>query len=117
MLFDVPGEAWYISSTYHEVTEYQISFPFVKGLVVHNIFLDDKLLIPKSLARRLKRCFLPLSILQKASTGGGSSGTSKPKLTTGNLEPDFVVFEEHTFWSGFCPHKSEVLCPNHLPAS
>jgi len=55
--------------------------------------------------------------LGKASTGGGSSGTSKPKLATGNSEPDFVVFEEHTFWSGFRPHESEVLCPNHLPAS
>jgi len=50
-------QAWYISSTYHEVTEYQIWFPFVKGLVGYNIiiFLDDKSLIPKSLACHLKK--------------------------------------------------------------
>jgi len=44
--------------TYHEVTEYQIWFPFVKGLVGYNILLNDKSLIPKSLA-----CHL-ISILQ-----------------------------------------------------
>jgi len=38
MLFAVlEHPAWYISSTYHEVTEYQIMFPFVEGLVGYNI--------------------------------------------------------------------------------
>ena len=46
-------QAWYISSTYHEVTKCQIWFLFVKGLVGY-VFLDDKSLIPKSLARHLK---------------------------------------------------------------
>ena len=46
----------YISSTYHEVTEYQTWFPFVKGLVGYNILLDGQSLIPKSLARHLKQC-------------------------------------------------------------
>jgi len=56
MLFAVPEHpGLYISSTYHEVTEYQIWFLFVKGLVGYNIFLDDKSLIPKSLACHLKQ--------------------------------------------------------------
>ena len=52
-LFDVLEQAGLIHSTYHEVTEYQIWFPFVKGLVGYNIFLDDKSLIPISLAHHL----------------------------------------------------------------
>ena len=43
-----------VNSTYHEVLEHQIWFPFVKGLVHYNIFRNDKLLITKSLPRHLK---------------------------------------------------------------
>ena len=43
-----------LGSIYHAVTEYQIWFPFVKGLV-GNIFLDDKSLIPISLAHHLMK--------------------------------------------------------------
>jgi len=32
-----------LSSTYHKVTEYQIWFPFMKGLVGYNIFLPATL--------------------------------------------------------------------------
>ena len=39
-------QAWYISSTYHEVTEYQIWLPFVKGLVGYNIVIDSKITCP-----------------------------------------------------------------------
>ena len=52
-LFDVLEHTGLIHSTYHEVTEYQIWFPFVKGLVGYNIFLDDKSLIPISPAHHL----------------------------------------------------------------
>jgi len=48
-------EAWCINSTYHEVFEHQIWFPFRKGLVHYNIFWNDKLLVPKSLPRHLKK--------------------------------------------------------------
>ena len=43
----------FLNSTYHEVFEHQIWFPFMKGLVHYNIFCNDKLLIPKSLPRNL----------------------------------------------------------------
>ena len=54
-MFDVLEHTGLIHSTYHEVTEYQIWFPFVKGLVGYNIFLDDKSLIPNHLPTTLMK--------------------------------------------------------------
>ena len=53
-------------STYHGVTDYQIWFPFMKGLVGYNILLDDKSLIPNHLPATLKLFFLSTALTYSA---------------------------------------------------